>query len=116
MMQGKNIESAKLSRRCFCCWNCKDEREATDAEGGQQGNMEQKEKHKITRHHRRTRPSFRKRVAEFFKLRNDKNETFADEIVGGVTMYLVSLLMMTLANGLQGMSLLFFLSFAMTVM
>lgn len=88
---------------CFCCRNRKDKNERADGDGaGGQGEAGQKEKHEVARHHRRTRPSFRKRIAEFFKLRNDRSETFADEIVGGITMYLVSLLMMTLANGLQG--------------
>ena len=55
---------------------------------------------------RKKKMTMKRRIVEYFKLRNDKNETFADEILGGVTMFLVSLYMLHLSQTTQGMLLL----------
>ena len=46
--------------------------------------------------------SWKKSLALFFNLKNDKNETFADEVNGGLTMFLVTIYMLNLAQIMQG--------------
>lgn len=47
--------------------------------------------------------SFKGAVAEFFKMKNDRYETFMIEVCGGVTMYFVGVYILSFNQFLQGL-------------